>query len=194
MLKFFKDNFSTILSIIFSLISLVISFITLWSNRKHLDVVIENELGDIDDIFYNFNDFRNDSAAMNFGKGKICFIKIVNPSPKDIAFFDLRIVDMDTLKPIFFLTNGVLESIDCANRSIFSPVGEALAHLNYPNANYGILKSNSFTRFDIPFYPDTKNSTVLVSFKVAISTFSNNKESSYRKSFKYYKKVFNCSL
>ena len=98
MFQFVKDYILPIITVTVSFSSLLISLITLHSNRKRLDVEIENNLDDVNDIYFNFLNFTNSSSDLNFGNGKICFLKIVNPSPKDIAFFDLRSIDLKTNK------------------------------------------------------------------------------------------------
>ncbi|KEZ85574.1 hypothetical protein IO99_13855 [Clostridium sulfidigenes] len=84
----------SVLSLLISLISVIISLITAYNNRKRLNVEIEPGLSEIDDIFLNIIDYENNSPIMNFGHGRVCYIKVVNPSPCDIAFFDLRVVDL----------------------------------------------------------------------------------------------------
>lgn len=189
MFEFIKNNIS-IFSLVISFISLAISLITLYINRKHLDVVIENELDEINSIYLNCFEFKDKNPSLSFGKGKLCFIKVVNPSPKDIAFFDLRVIDVNKVKPIFFLTSAVLELSDLTGQKLFYPANGSMAKINIPYSNYGIFKSNSFTRLDVPFYPSENTKQVLISFKVAITSVKSNKEAGYRKNFKYFKKVF----
>ena len=118
----------------------------------------------------------------------------MNPSPKDIAFFDLRVVDLDNMKPLFFISSAVLELTNLTKEKIFYGSNDVMAKVNIPHSNYGVFKSNSFTRIDVPFYPSETTTKVLVSFKVAISSIQPNTEAGYRKKFKYYKKVFNITL
>lgn len=167
MFQFVKDYILPIITVTVSFSSLLISLITLHSNRKRLDVEIENNLDDVNDIYFNFLNFTNSSSDLNFGNGKICFLKIVNPSPKDIAFFDLRLIDLKTNKPIFFLTKAILELTNSNNQKLFYNSKGTLSKINIPDSNYGIFKANSFTRLDLAFYPKEKTK-VLISFKVAI--------------------------
>lgn len=190
MLEFFKNNFFAVMSLFISLISLFISLLNFYNSRKRLDVVIESELDRIENIYLNTLDYNNKKPSLNFGSGYVSFIKIVNPSPSDIAFFDLRVVDLNTMKPIFFITEGTLELAKLSNEILFYDSNVAMGKLNIPASNYGILKSNSFTRLEIAFYPPKEKCKVLISFKVAISTLKTNKESVYRNKFKYYKKIY----
>ncbi|WP_294167009.1 hypothetical protein [uncultured Clostridium sp.] len=190
MLCFIKNNIFSILSILISISSLSITLLNLYINRKRLDVVIEDSLDKIDDIYTNYFEYQNQDPSLNFGNGKVCFIKVVNSSPKDIAFFDLRVVDLDSMKPLFFLSSAVLELTNLTNEKIFYGSDNVMAKVNIPYSTYGIFKSNSFTRLDIPFYPTETTTKVLVSFKVAISSIKSNKEAGYRRKFRYYKKTF----
>ena len=189
MFQFVKDYILPIITVTVSFSSLLISLVTLHSNRKRLDVEIESDLDNINNIYFNVLNFNNSSSDLSFGNGKVCFLKIVNPSPKDIAFFDLRVVDLKSNKPIFFLTNAILELTNSTNQKLFYNSSGTLAKINIPNSNYGIFKANSFTRLDLAFYPEEKT-RVLISFKVAISSLKTNKEAGVRRNFKYYKKEF----
>ncbi len=190
MINFIKNNIFSVFSILISISSLSITLFNLYLNRKHLDVVIEDSLDKIDNIYTNYFEYQNQDPSLNFGNGKVCFIKIVNPSPKDIAFFDLRVVDLDSMKSLFFLSSAVLELTNLTNEKIFYGSDNIMAKVNIPYSTYGIFKSNSFTRLDIPFYPSETTTKVLVSFKVAISSIKSNKEAGYRRKFRYYKKTF----
>ncbi|MBS6888597.1 MAG: hypothetical protein KH200_11910 [Clostridium sp.] len=194
MIDFIKNNIFSFISIFISILSLCITLFNLYINRKKLDVVIEDELDKIDNIYTNYFEYKNQDPSLNFGCGKVCFIKVVNPSPKDIAFFDLRVVDLDNMKPLFFISSAVLELTNLTKEKIFYGSNDVMAKVNIPHSNYGVFKSNSFTRIDVPFYPSETTTKVLVSFKVAISSIQPNTEAGYRKKFKYYKKVFNITL
>jgi hypothetical protein len=194
MIDFIKNNIFSIFSILISISSLCIALFNLYMNRKHLDVVIEDELDIIDNIYTSYLEYQNQDPSLHFGNGKVCFIKVVNPSPRDIAFFDLRVVDLDSMKALFFISSAVLELTNLTKEKIFYGSDGVMAKVNIPYSNYGVFKSNSFTRIDVPFYPSETTTKVLVSFKVAISSIKSNNEAGYRKKFRYYKKVFNISL
>ncbi|QXE18722.1 hypothetical protein [Clostridium sp. 001] len=177
--------------LIISLISLILSLINSISNRKRLDVEIEDNLCDINDIYLNRFQYKNNQPNFNFTKGKICFIKIVNPSPKDISFFDLRVINISSNKQVFYIYKSVLESLDVkSDQKLFYGTTGGLAKLNYPQDSYGVLKANSFNKLDIAFFPKIESCNILISFKVAIPSLFKNKESITRKNFKYYRKVF----
>lgn len=195
MINFLITKWIYTIPITVSIISLILSLVNLISNRKRLDVQIEDKLEDINNIYLSVIDYKNNNPSINWGVGKVCFIKVVNPSPKDIAFFDLRVVDKKLIKQVPFIYEAQLDLINTKpNQTLFYDTNGNLARLNYPKANYGVFKSNSFTRLDIAFFPMAINSEILISFKVAISSILPNKESSYRKKFKYYKRVFKVTL
>lgn len=165
-----------------SIASLFLSIINLWINRKTLDVTIENE------IFKTEKLYTQDNQVISEGGHFVVFIKVVNPSPRDIAYFDLRIVDPDKNKLIPSYTQVTLEQIDekvlyYGNDSINK------ARLNPPYSNYGIFKSNSFNRIDLAFNPDEKTEKILIIFKVAIKSLKRNKFSLHRRKFKHYTKI-----
>ena len=187
MREYLKENLVEICALLISLISLMTSF---FFNRKRLNVVIEDDLDNINDIYFDFLQFTNKQVPLNFGDGKVCYIKVVNPSPSDIYFFDLRVIDLKTNKPLFFLTDAVLELTKTSGQKLFYTPDGALSKLNIPSSTYGTFPSNSFTRFEIAFYPTPETTEILISFKVAISSLIPNKEAGHRKNFKYYKKIF----
>ncbi|KEZ85575.1 hypothetical protein IO99_13860 [Clostridium sulfidigenes] len=76
-----------------------------------------------------------------------------------------------------------------SQQKLFHSCENSISKLSIPNSNYGIFKSNSFTRIDLAFFPENATE-ILISFKVAISTIKPNNEAGLRKKFKYYKKIF----
>lgn len=177
-------------TILISLLALALSIFNIWNNRKHLNVVIEEELG-----FY-------EKLITKHGKinepGLSCHIKIVNPSPKDIAYFDLIVIDKETkeLVPVMYRIGLVLNEQDF----IYTQVGDFEAHVNAPQSNYGILKSNSFTKIDLLFSPEEKTKEVRVQFKVALTdplSFLKIRKTGLtnsRKSFKIYRRDYELPL
>lgn len=194
LLNYISKNLLQCLSLMVSFIALSTSIYSIWINRKKLDVSIENSLSDINDIYLNHFDYENNKVAMNLGKGKVCYIKIVNPSPKDISYFDFTVFNLTTNKRLTYINNALLDGLNMKDTSLFADCNDELARLNYPNSNYGIFKSNSFTRLDIAFYPENKTSKIHILFKVAIPSHSFKHYGFDRRCFKTYHKVFNVDL
>lgn len=194
MLDYISKNLLQFLSLSVSFTALTTSIYSLWINRKKLDVSIEDSLSDINNIYLSHFDYKDDKVSMNLGHGKICFIKVVNPSPRDISYFDFTVLNITTNKHLTYISNALLDGLNMKDTSLFADCDAGLARLNYPNANYGIFKSNSFTRLDIAFYPENKSSKIQILFKVAIESHSFKHYGSERRHFKTYRKVFNVDL
>lgn len=181
-------NFYTVIISIFALITSVISLLR---TRKSIDVTIENELGNIELVFLNSTDYLHHNPYHKMSDGKLVYIKVVNPSPIDIGFFDLQLLDENN-NLVSYITHGHLRVIDnyqpnqiFFNKSNNIPGGR----LNLLESNYGILKSNSFTRLDIPF-ESTNIKTLTITFKVAMKSYNYNPNAKFRKRYKFFSKTF----
>lgn len=172
--------------IIISTTSLIISLLTYLSNKKRLNVSIEDLLVPLDILYLS-----KDIPFITLSNGYTCFIKIVNLSPKDIAFFDLTVYDTQALNSLFFITNTFLEIEGLHQKSLFYINGTAAAKIYIPEATSGILNSNSFKRLEIPFCANDETKSVTISFKVAIPKLFPSFKFTQRRSFKYYKKTIN---
>ncbi|MGG1152362.1 hypothetical protein [Bacillus wiedmannii] len=190
-MEILKENWPSLLKfglpIIISLASFIISFITYRTNKKCLDVTFENRIVEIKSINTENPVIENEDGIF------ICYLKVVNPSPSDIAYFDLNVIDKK--KPginidIYDQLNLKLYDKDASQFKYEKPL-YGLTRLNAPESNYGVFKSNSFTRLDIAFTPPLDTTEVIVTFKVAIKSRKNNPYASDRKKFKYYSKTYN---
>ncbi|MEK3644443.1 hypothetical protein [Aeribacillus sp. FSL M8-0235] len=134
-----------------------------------------------------------------YGNGIIAKIEVVNPSPKDIAFFDLRAFYPETNLNVHLLTKRTM--LDKYRdktlwRAIESQEGNVnLMELTIPDTNYGIFKANSFTRFHIVMFPDPDAKELLLSFKVAIKAkfIKDQFALTGRKKFKHYGMAYDIS-
>ena len=175
--------------IIISFISLIISILVACSNRKTLQVEINKNLEIVrgGEIFM----LDDDEIPESYGNGLLTTIEVVNPSPKDIAFFDLRAFYPETNLNVHLLTKRTIfdkfRDKPCW-RAIESQNGEVnLMELIIPETNYGIFKANSFTRFHIVVFPNTDTKKLNLSFKVAIKARIKDKFAvTGRKKFKFY--------
>lgn len=170
-----------VLPIIISLAAFILSFIVYKQNKKRLDVTFEPDLLKINSIYTN-----NISIKMDKGS-YIAFIKVVNPSPSDIGYFDLRVFDVNKPTEMLATYNELIlrrSDLDATYFEYESIYGKS--NLNAPKSNYGVFKSNSFTRLDIPFTLDRDTKEVIITFKVAIKVRKNNPYAYDRKNFKFY--------
>lgn len=185
MFIFIKSFFISNYSVIISTISFLLSFFVFLSNRKTLSVTIEDSTELIDTIY-----LYEDTPYMTLENAHVCFIKVVNPSPHNISFFDLNVYDNKTLNPLTFLNEIVLKlNSNSEKHTIFLKKGDAWGKLYIPEATSGIFKSNSFTRLDIPVFLDDSTTEITLTFKVAIRRLFPSKKFNKRRRFKYYKKT-----
>lgn len=165
------ENLLTIASVIISTIALIVSIAVAWSNRKTLDVNISKDLTTVEAGTVFFADNNSEPAA--YDDALLLTMEVVNPSPKDIAFFDLRAFNPATNINVSFLTR---RSTALQHRTLpfwmaVDPDSEKdpkLTELYIPDANHGIFKANSFTRFNILIFPGESNEKLGFSFKVAM--------------------------
>jgi len=177
-------------TIMISLLALSLSIFNIWNNRKRLNVVIEKKIGFYEKLITKHGEINE--------PGLSCHVKIVNPSSKDIAYFDLTVIDKETkeLIPVMYRIGLVLNEQDF----IYTQVGDFEAHVNAPQSNYGILKSNSFTKIDLLFSPEEKTKEVRVQFKVALTdplSFTRIRKTgltNYRRSFRIYRRDYELPL
>ncbi|MHA2887275.1 hypothetical protein [Bacillus cereus] len=168
-----------------SLASFTISLITYRMNKKCLDVTFEEELFSPPSLKIGSNYLGNDNGIY------IAYLKVVNPSPSDIAYFDLRVIDKNNPhNDIEIHSQTAIESYGGSTTilSYTSPFGKV--NLSTPLSDYGVFKSNSFTKLDIAFSPILNTEEVVVTFKVAIKSIKSSPYSSYGQQFKYYSKTY----
>ncbi|KPH76098.1 hypothetical protein [Oceanobacillus caeni] len=194
MIEFFRDLdlWLKIIPIVISLIALIVSIVVAWKNRKTLQV-------EISDLISSCNVFLIDSNGdpLPYRDCVIATIEIVNPSPMDIAFFDLRAFYPNNLNVEFLTRRAILyKNRDNPVMQIdnFNGQGDRVRELIIPSTNYGILKSNSFTRFHIVMFPDPDAESLLLSFKVAMKARIKDQFAvTGRKKFRFFGKRYNIS-
>ncbi|MBA3926584.1 hypothetical protein [Listeria rustica] len=153
-------------------ISLFISIFTLWKNRKRIEVYFD----DIRFIEKNVVTLRNPSGETDtFDSGYKCSIKVINLSPNDIAYFDLRAFPTESNINFYLLTQKSLHPAFKDSRIYeVHNEGKSIIELEIPEKNHGLFKGNSFTHFDI-FITDSGSSTfsddIALSFKVPKKAF-----------------------
>lgn len=102
------------------------------------------------------------------------YVAIVNSSPVDLSFFDLRAFDPKTNENFAIVTRKTLP-YDLTDNALVLDNGIIQHNVDLPPAKYGILKANSFTYLDIIIYEAPHlcefGNMVCVSFKVPKKTF-----------------------
>lgn len=168
-----------------SLASFTISLITYRMNKKNLDVTFEKELFSLPLLKIGSVYLAKDTGIY------IAYLKVVNPSPSDIAYFDLRVIDKNNShNDIELHSQTAIASYEgsTVHLSYTSPFGKV--NLNTPLSDYGVFKSNSFTKLDIAFSPIFNTEEVVVTFKVAIKSSKRSPYSKYGQQFKYYSTTY----
>lgn len=184
-ITFFTNNWKELVPIILSVIALTISINTELRLKPTLDVTFEEELFLTPEIITTIN--RYDHPDGFFG----IYLKVVNPSDIDIAFFDLIVLDADTLQKNYqIFTQLVLDGGTVGQYRFLSNGTEV--NLNAPKTNYGIFKAHSYTRYEVLFdLGDELPENIRVRFKISIKSRRSIPNTKYRKKFKYYSATYN---
>ena len=178
---FFLFILRFVLPIVISLAAFILSFIVYRQNKKSLDVTFEPDLLKIHTIYTDKISIHDENGIY------IAFLKVVNTSPSDIGYFDLRVFDVNKPNEILgTYTELNLKRADIDAKFFEYDYSLGQANLNAPKSNYGVFESNSYTRLDIPFTPDKDTKEVIVTFKVAIKSRKTNPYAYDRQNFKYY--------
>jgi hypothetical protein len=185
-----------VVPIVISAIALTVSIIVAWTNRRTIHVDISKNLEVVEGGTAFF--INDDGQPAPYDDGLLATIEVVNPSPKDIAFFDLRAFYPDTNMNTHLLTKRTMLSIH-RTKTLWRAIETKsetplLMELIVPETNYGIFKANSFTRFHILMFPDKTSKRLNLSFKVALRARIKDKFAvTGRKKFKFYGYSYNIS-
>lgn len=187
-----SDFYANVLTVSISFVALILSIISLWKTRKIIDVSIEDELCPINNIYIGANNQLNGISHCTIKNGKVLFIKIVNPSPCDIGFFDLMLIDQNNQLVAYHVQGNFASNPDFKEDEIYFDThdNQASGRLNLLKSNYGNFPANSFTRIEIPFSSENI-SKITVTFKVAIRSYKFNRYAQYRKCYKFFRKTIN---
>lgn len=167
---FFKTSLTTeMLSLLISLASFSFSVYVMYKSRKKVTVTWSEDLRVLSDgkVFIHSCDGNHGA----YGPGLLLTIDIVNPSPSDIAYFDLRAFDAKANRNTYLLTRKALHPQHKDSR-IYCDNGNYEFELDIPEKQYGILKANSFTKFDIFIIPNEHiGDTLTINFKIAVNSY-----------------------
>lgn len=182
-----------------STISLTISFITLYRQRKRIDVTWDPNvlvLNPKTDILISNEPYPVDALVAFYTT-----IKIINPSRCDMAFFDLRAFNPRTNENHYILTKRTILS-HLKDFPIFvspAPLSKDMPNsvkffLTIPDKNTGPIKAGSFTQIDVLIYANPKiklDKNIMISFKTTDTTFLQRSPYSDTNRKKY--KAFHCN-
>lgn len=150
---------------VISTIALIFSGYALYQTRKTITVT----WGDISEIDSNNLHFSNEPIPYKTKRIFYTTLTIVNSSPCDISFFDLRAFNPD-ININYNIINKNILPYDLRNQSIILDILNYPSFMNIPDRLYGMLPSNSFTKFDL-FIIDSpickiSSQKLVISFKI----------------------------
>ncbi|MDN6147161.1 MAG: hypothetical protein L0J02_13410, partial [Tetragenococcus koreensis] len=158
-------------SILIAFASLILSIYVAYSNSIRVDVNVSEKATWIYGIPVNYQGAEPEFAD-NRRNPVVVTVRIVNPSNKDISFFDLQVINTEkekkkkftVLSQTLFRDLYKVESMPkTANIS-----EDVITPLNIPEGNFGLLKARSLTVLDLPFYLDNHDiNNVKIVFNIA---------------------------
>lgn len=163
----------------------------MYKNRKRIDVNWNKDLtifleDEISVIVGDTSISTEDAKEYSYKSGFLFSFSVVNPSPSDIAFFDLRAFSEENKNTALVTRQTMLK--DYRKYPIYSSFDGELRELFIPDKKHGTLKANSYTRFDIIIIPEDHIKNILnVSIQFAMdSYFFKDKYSLRKKKYKSY--------
>lgn len=162
----------------FSVSAFIISTFTLFKNRKILNITWEPNIYPVFDSSIRGVDSNNNlNGSYDYVLRAVLYV--VNPSPNDIAFYNLWAFNPDTDVSLGLITKNT-SVLGSDVKKIIEFFGTTYSQLDIPEKKSGVFKSNSYTRFDllIPitnFSKLEKINRVSFSFRLAKNSFLHNK-------------------
>lgn len=175
-MNFFLKNWSAIIASL----SFALSLYTLWKNRTRIDVQWNHDIeeADIDSVYC----LKSNKNVGSYNFAYVTHVNVINPSPRDIGYFDLRAFNPKTNHNLHLLTNQSI-AFGSEGATVIHTVGKNQSYRMYiPDSNSGYFKANSITKLDlvvvlkdsIDFQEDLKSlDTIAVSFRIAKYVISN---------------------
>ncbi|AFR21717.1 hypothetical protein [Lactobacillus helveticus] len=179
MIKWIISNFTLVIKWVIdnklSLIALLVSIWTAYKSRTFFKVKWGNNC----EITMNNSVVamkKDGTPEISYTDTFLTYLTVVNPSPNDLAYYDLKVYDADNGNPLeiiyaiyFYLNDDHTYFVHYLN-----PLNSNLLEL--PEKNHGVFKANSYTRFNLPIvvtdeyeYKDLKH--IKIEFKVAKNSF-----------------------
>lgn len=177
MIKWLTNNFTP--QTFISLLAFLISGWTAFKNRTYLKTIWNHCELTMNNSVVAMN--KNGDPIISYTDTFLISLIIVNPSPNDVAYYDLKVFDSDNQRPLEILFSVYFNINDEGIYFVHynNPLNMNL--LDVPKRNYGVFKANSYTRFNLPVivtdeyeYKDLKR--IRVEFKVAKNTLKGVKK------------------
>ena len=184
-----------ILTLVISGIALLISLITYYENRKRIEVTFPDNL---EILLYDKISIGNQN---NLSDKVECYfylpLEIVNDSPHDIGFFDLRAFNPKTNINYRILTWKTIPPALQGHPIYDFSDPLFIRTMEIPEKNHGLFTANSFKRLDLLIYTTSElplDQAITVVFKIArprrFWEFKDPFAVTNRKKFKFFGKNF----
>ncbi|WP_373485714.1 hypothetical protein [Acetobacterium malicum] len=188
------------LPVIISTLALVLSVITMYLNRKRISVQFG---GPIEALGENSVYCRDENgvfiSSTGYGPGIHLVVEIINSSPCEISYFDLRAFDPELDDNYFLITRSSLPETIC-NKKLYreNPTNpKAPFHHNLPDAAYGMFSGRSYTYWNLFIIPREDSKNLRLSFRVSIKKLPFTKSDKYvtknQKQYRFYALDLNIS-
>lgn len=183
-----------------AIFSFLLSAYAVWRTRKRITVTWSENI--VEEPIGTTFTFDVDHEIVAYNQTYVANISVVNPSPVDIGYFDLRVFNPDTNINVEFLTKRTFPLyVPDKNAYQFYKEGKRYSQLDIPDRKFGVFKANTFTRLDIVTVFDTLVSEnqdmnrIAISFKIAKAAMF--KKDIYaltnRKKYHYYQFIYDIS-
>ncbi|MEE6670001.1 hypothetical protein PS385_00440 [Limosilactobacillus fermentum] len=174
-MNFFINHWEAIIASL----SFLMSVYTLWKNRTKIDVQWNHNIEEagIDSVYC----LKKNKNVGSYNFSYITHVDVINPSPRDIGYFDLRAFNPETNHNLHLLTKQSL-TLGYEGSTIVHSVGKERYRMIIPERNSGVFKANSITKLDlVVVLNNSKDSykeleslnTIAVSFRIAKFVISN---------------------
>lgn len=155
-------------AVLIAFLSLVVSFLTFKKTSTKITHSFNKNIQ-----FENKNNISISQEEKLAILGADCFItklSIVNTTPFDISYFDLRAFDPETNLNCYLATENSLGAYK--GIQLFHHTLDDILVLEIPKKNYGVLKAKSFTRLDLIVMKKTENTKKInISFRIPKKNF-----------------------
>ena len=181
---------SPVLANIIAFLALLLGLYNLYELMAPLDVEFKTDL----DVFppekiilFNANSSIKSPVIL------VGWVKILNPSAKDAAFFDLRAFNPETNMNYGLITKKTFPP-DLSETMVQIHVGPSAANQDIPPRAFGSFAAKSFIHFDLLIYPQPTQALgkyLVISFKTSKRTlFRKVPFAISRKKYKFYARSY----
>ena len=142
-MNFFINHWEAIIASL----SFLMSLYTLWKNRTKIDVQWNRNIEEagIGSVYC----LRGNENIGSYDFAYVTHIDVINPSPRDIGYFDLRAFNPKTNHNLYLLTKRSM-AFGFEDATVVHSAGkEQRYRMIIPDSNSGAFKANSITKLDL---------------------------------------------